>query len=94
VLGIDDACSVLPGCWTADPVQVPGLSDIVDVAGLGDTVLALDSAGQVHGWGDNWNGQLAGATTSLYSATPLPLPGLDGVASIAPANWSGRAVKR
>ncbi|MCT2584634.1 RCC1 domain-containing protein [Actinophytocola gossypii] len=92
VLGIENACQVLPDCAATTPRQVPGLSDIVDLAGLGDAVIALDSTGQVHGWGSNTHRELPGTNVGFSTATPLPLPDLTHVENISNGTNGGRAV--
>jgi hypothetical protein len=42
----------------AQPVQINGLKDIVDIQAGTDHVLAMDKNGQVYSWGSNMTGQL------------------------------------
>ena len=64
------------------PLQIPGLSNIVEVACGSDHVLALDSNGDVWVWGDNSRYQLGDGTT-VESGTPQLVPGLSGCIHIA-----------
>jgi len=42
-----------------DPTQVPSLSGIVDIeAGSGGSMFAIDSSGNLHAWGFNFDGEL------------------------------------
>ncbi|RYE88517.1 MAG: chromosome condensation regulator RCC1 [Myxococcales bacterium] len=69
----------------ATPVQVPGLTDIVDVSAGRDHVLALRADGTVWAWGLNKNGQLgigvSGDGADRSSPTQLT-SGVDGVVSV------------
>jgi alpha-tubulin suppressor-like RCC1 family protein len=71
--------------WT--PVQVPGLTGIVDVAAGADYALALRQDGTVWAWGDNGDGSLGDGTTvnRLY---PVPVPGLTSIASVSASTTS------
>jgi alpha-tubulin suppressor-like RCC1 family protein len=65
------------------PVQVSGLTNVVSItAGLFHNTLALKNDGTVWAWGSNESGQLGNGTTN-NSTTPLQVPGLINVASIA-----------
>ncbi|WP_198299826.1 RCC1 domain-containing protein [Tumebacillus avium] len=57
------------GAITA-PLQVAGLSDVVEVAGGEHHSLALTASGDVYGFGGNYNGQL-GNGTATNSSTPV-----------------------
>jgi alpha-tubulin suppressor-like RCC1 family protein len=59
--------------------QVP---NIVQVAAGGSHTCALEDTGQVWCWGQGGNGQLGDGTT-VSSATPTLVPGLDNVVQIA-----------
>lgn len=69
------------GSGTADadnhpaPVQVPGLTDVVDIANGRDHVLALHRDGTVSAWGLNASGQLGDGQGGKDSqrATPAPV---------------------
>lgn len=54
-----------------DPVQVPGLSNIVKVACGGGTGYALDNAGNLYGWGANQSGALPGYPVSTNQLSPV-----------------------
>jgi alpha-tubulin suppressor-like RCC1 family protein len=63
------------------PQQVPGLDNVVAVAGSWSHSLALLEDGRVWAWGGNDSGQIGDGTTAP-AATPVQVPGLDGVVSI------------
>ncbi|MCK5160229.1 MAG: hypothetical protein KAQ99_01520, partial [Candidatus Aureabacteria bacterium] len=62
------------------PVQVPGLTDIIDIAG-GHHSLAVDSNGNVWAWGDNSYNQLGDGTYD-DQWSPVQIPGLTGVVGV------------
>jgi hypothetical protein len=57
------------------PVEVPGLSGVVEVVAGGRFTLARTADGTVYGWGENQQGELAltGTGFRVYTPTPLPL---------------------
>ncbi|MGK4005495.1 hypothetical protein WMF31_22915 [Sorangium sp. So ce1036] len=60
------------GDGTTSPVQVAGLTNIVDVAGAYAHSCALDSAGTVYCWGSNGYGKLGdGTRTAHYTAAAV-----------------------
>jgi alpha-tubulin suppressor-like RCC1 family protein len=72
------------GGQTGRPVAVPGISDIVRVAGGHDVALALDRRGAVWAWGRGVHGVLGdGDVTDHVSAVPAVVPGMP------PARWIG-----
>lgn len=85
VLG-DDSKPTTPGAFhpvtALAPIQVPGLSDITQVAAGPTHNLALRRDGRVVAWGANRYGQL-GIGTRNPSWTPVEVPGLDHVVAIA-----------
>jgi alpha-tubulin suppressor-like RCC1 family protein len=64
------------------PVTVPGLSNVVAVAGGDAHTCALLASGTVRCWGLNTSGQLGNGTFSS-SLTPVPVSGLTNVVAIA-----------
>ena len=76
--GVDDCCSVEPGCSSSTPcmafaVVVPGLDNVKEVHAGGTHACALRNDGSVWCWGANDLGQLGiGATDT--SGTPRPTP--------------------
>lgn len=64
------------------PVQVLGVSGVIDVAAGGRHTLALRADGSVWAWGDNSAGQL-GDGTLVSRSTPAPVTGLAGIVQIA-----------
>jgi hypothetical protein len=64
------------------PRQVPGLSDVVSVAGGWDHSLALRRDGTVWAWGNNQGGQLCLGRSSA-TESPQLIPGLTAVTDIA-----------
>jgi ABC-type multidrug transport system ATPase subunit/alpha-tubulin suppressor-like RCC1 family protein/CRP-like cAMP-binding protein len=63
------------------PVEVPGLSGVIAVAGGEFHSLALAADGTVWAWGENDKGQLGDGTTT-DSPVPIQVPGLSNVAAI------------
>lgn len=61
------------------PVQVPGLSGITSVVGVGSAAYALKSDGTVWGWGMQWFGQ----NTVTTMSTPIQIQGLTSITAIA-----------
>jgi alpha-tubulin suppressor-like RCC1 family protein len=74
-----------------NPVTVPGLSDVTQVAAGTEHSLALLSNGTVMAWGDNSRGELGDGTTTS-SAVPVAVPGLTGVTAVAAGDEFSLAV--
>lgn len=58
VIGHEDGLKIIKGTFVDDPVQVPGVEQIVDIAAAGYHTIALKQDGSVWGWGMNTSGQL------------------------------------
>ncbi|HVK69526.1 MAG TPA: hypothetical protein VM694_33945, partial [Polyangium sp.] len=58
----------------ADPLIVPNLVDIVDVAAGRDHVLALTAAGGLYAWGLGSSGQLGDGSAGILASKPQPVP--------------------
>jgi alpha-tubulin suppressor-like RCC1 family protein len=70
-------------------VQVPGLSNIVQVAAGDGHALALDASGAVWGWGDNQRGQAGAATTPVTSPSRvMGLPQIQGIAAAGQVSFA------
>ncbi|MFD5495236.1 RCC1 domain-containing protein [Streptomyces sp. NPDC127091] len=81
------------GGQTGRPVLVPGLENIVRVAGGEDLAFALDEDGAVWAWGRGASGVLGDGDTSEHSsAKPVRVRGLPAVRSIAAFQYTGLAV--
>lgn len=65
------------------PAPIAGMTDFIEVSGLGSHFLALRKDGTVWSWGDNEYGQLGYPTERKFSATPAMVPGLQGITSVA-----------
>lgn len=77
--------------WNTNlPLQVPGLTNIVAIAGGGTHSLALDRRGRVWSWGGNSYGQL-GDGTNAHRAGPALL-GLNRVVAIAAGEYHSLAL--
>ena len=65
------------------PVQIPGLSDVVAIEARGMSFsIALKADGSVWAWGNNNQGQL-GVSGLTYGTTPIRVPGLSDIVTIA-----------
>jgi alpha-tubulin suppressor-like RCC1 family protein len=64
------------------PLPVPGLADVVAVAGGSQHSLALLRDGTVRAWGTNRSGQLGDGTT-ITRKTPVPVVGVRNAVAIA-----------
>ncbi|BAS26700.1 hypothetical protein LIP_0843 [Limnochorda pilosa] len=74
------------------PVQVSGLTGVVDVAAGWDHSLALRSDGTVWAWGYNAFGQVGiGSTTEQH--TPVQISGLTGIVAVAGGGYHSLALK-
>ncbi|HMD45021.1 MAG TPA: IPT/TIG domain-containing protein [Acidimicrobiales bacterium] len=69
--------------YSAVPVTVSGLSNVIEVAGGLFHALALTSAGTVFAWGDNSAGELALTASSTPRRTPVLVAGLGAASQIA-----------
>lgn len=75
------------------PQAVPGMTNVVAVAGARNFFLALKSDGTVWAWGGNEVGQLGiGGSFSTAVGTPTQVA-ITGVVSIAAASFNGMAIK-
>jgi alpha-tubulin suppressor-like RCC1 family protein len=77
-LGID----IVPASKSAEPVLVPGLTDVTSVSTGSYHSCALLLEGTVKCWGRNSNGEL-GIDTALSSSVPVLVPGLTDVIEIS-----------
>lgn len=89
---IGSADGTTPG-FSPVPVQVPGLSGIVGVAGDSLTGYALAGDGTVWSWGNNSVGQLGYVTTAPATTTPAKVPGITGVTQIVATGLDAYVVK-
>ncbi len=64
-------------------VPVFGLSNIVGISAGETHVIALDSFGNVWGWGNNASSELGTPAAGTSTNHPVQIPGLSGVASVA-----------
>lgn len=74
------------------PEPIKGMTDFIEVAGDGQSFLALRRDGTVWSWGDNEDGQLGYMTEKWYSAVPRQVLGLNNIVSIAVGNNSALAL--
>ena len=75
------------------PVSVIGLDNVLQVAGGGNTSLALRGDGTVWTWGDGDSGQLGDGLFADKRLTPAPIPNLTDVVSIAAGTYHALAVR-
>jgi alpha-tubulin suppressor-like RCC1 family protein len=68
------------------PTLVDGLTEVTDIAAGIEHVVVVKSDGTVWAWGANWANQLGnGAPNGLYQATPIQVPSLADIVSVASA---------
>jgi alpha-tubulin suppressor-like RCC1 family protein len=75
-----------------NPITVPGLTGVTQIAGSAEHMIALLSDGTVKTWGSNLSGELGigtvalphgeGCLTNCRSLVPIPVPGLAGVVAV------------
>ncbi|WP_233165896.1 RCC1 domain-containing protein [Archangium sp. Cb G35] len=76
------------------PVRVPGLTNVVATAASpGNFSLAVKKNGSVWAWGANFYGQLGDGTTTRR-LTPMQVPGLTNVVSVAAGRVFSLALER
>jgi RHS repeat-associated protein len=76
----------------SSPVQVSGLSSVIQVAAGTSHSLALRSDGTVWSWGANGNGQLGNGTTAEQHS-PTQVPGLSGIVAVAAGDGHSLALR-
>lgn len=67
--------------WLPEPV--PGLSNVVAIAGGDEFTLAVTSNGQVYAWGKNSDGQLGTNTATVSITNPVLVAGITNAVSVA-----------
>lgn len=65
------------------PARVPGLAGVTAVAAGGTHVLAALDDGSLRAWGDNRYGQLGTRPGDVNRTSPVQVPGLTGVGTVA-----------
>ena len=74
------------------PVEVPGLTDIVQISSGAAHTCALNQSNEVYCWGNNTQGQI-GTGNTLTQTTPQRVTGLpNSISSIAVGNFSSCAL--
>ena len=79
--------------WSSTPVAVPGLADVVAVAGGENTVYALERGGAVWAWGDNAQDELGDGGYSRRE-TPVRVRVPSAITAIAAGAFSAYALRR
>lgn len=87
---LGNGAATTPGNKT--PIQVLGLTDIIDLAAANEQNLALRKDGTVWSWGANWYGQL-GDGSKTHRSKPVQVQGLSGITDISMGNTHGLALK-
>jgi alpha-tubulin suppressor-like RCC1 family protein len=77
----------IPASGSPVPVQVSGLPFIKSIAAGQSVAFALDSSGNVWGWGRNGNGELEMNPVIQGSTEPVQIYGLSGIKAIA-TSWA------
>ena len=79
--------------YDGTPTKVPGLTGIKEISSASEHVLALDSNNEVWSWGRSFEGQTgSNAVNPPNQTTPVKVPGLPPIKSIAAATNSSKAV--
>jgi len=80
---------------SATPAQVPGLANVIAIAGGANHSLALKGDGTVWTWGNDTYGQLGDGTVGSpdFRATPAQVSGLTGITAIAASGTHSLALK-
>ena len=80
------------GASSPEPIPIPGLADVVQLAASSDGTLALTGDGQVWAFGRNDRGQLGtGSADGDPHPVPVLVPGVGDAVSIAAANTTSYA---
>jgi len=79
--------------WSSTPVAVPGLADIVAVAGGANTAYALERGGAVWAWGDDGQDELGDAGYSPRE-TPVRVRVPSGIIAVAAGTFTAYALRR
>lgn len=75
------------------PLQAPGLTGFIAVAGGREHSLALHGDGTVWSWGANTAAQLGNGTTGPPIPTPNPIPGLSNIVDISAGDGHNMALR-
>ena len=78
--------------YSKTPVQVSGLTSVIEIASVFNHTIALKSNSTVWTWGDNGEGQLGDGTTT-YRSTPVQVSGLSDATAIAAGYWHSISLK-
>lgn len=69
--------------YKSTPIIINGLSDIIQIDSGFDHVLAVDSSGNVYGWGENHDGQLGPLSPGANQTTPLHLGFVSNIVEVS-----------
>ena len=75
------------------PGAVPGLTNIVQLDGGREHVIALTAGGQVETWGHNTYGQIGSGRVGGQQNSPIVVPGLSGVTAVAAGHYGSMALR-
>jgi alpha-tubulin suppressor-like RCC1 family protein len=76
------------------PVQVAGLTNIVNIFAGDSLSYAVKSDGTVWGWGFAYGGQLGNGTTGVVITSPIQLPALSGLTKVGSGAGSTIVMKQ
>ena len=78
--------------WRTSPVLVPGVADVVAIAGGDNTAYAVERGGAVWAWGDDAEDELGDAGDAPREI-PVRVPAPSGVVAIAAGAFSAYALR-
>ena len=78
---------------SAVPVQVQGLTNVVQISSGAFSSFALKSDGTVWAWGDNYFGELGDGGSEYFSNVPVQVAGITGATQVSGGVFHALAIK-